>query len=265
MERAQGSASGTGQRIALVVLAGLLLAAVVWIIVLLNAPGGTTGAPSPAPTQTAAPTAPTATPTATGSATPAPSGSGTPGRDGLPSAEAANVVWPDPRGGVEYAEPLAAATGFAEDLAGFTDPIIGAFMQGDSRSGEVEVRAAKDGPATTVLVRQMSDGNWYTIGATTSEIDVASPRAAETIESPVTVEGRARAFEGNVLVYVFGWDSTEPLGRGHVTGSGGPDLGPFSGDIEFEESAAPRGALLLTIPSAKDGSVWVVAALPIGL
>ncbi len=48
---------------------------------------------------------------------------------------------------------MAAVRGFTEDLVGFTDPVYGEYQGGDSRSGEVEVRAAPDGPVTTVFVR----------------------------------------------------------------------------------------------------------------
>lgn len=272
MERAAGSTSGKGQRIALIVLGALLLAAVIWIVLLLNAPpaappGGSPSGSAP-PTGTSSSTSASASPSSSGSPSgsesPEPSATGTPGTGDLNEAEAANVVWPDPAGGVAYTEPVAAATGFAEDLVGFTDPIIGEFMQGDSRSGEFEVKAAADGPVTTVMVRQMSDGNWYTIGAATSEIEVSVPEAAESIASPVLVQGRARAFEGVVQVAVHGWGSDDALGEGNVVGSGGPDLGPFTGEIDFEDPGAGRGSLVFTVASAKDGSVWVAAALPVG-
>jgi hypothetical protein len=267
MEQDRESTSGRGLRIATAVLAVLLLAAVVWIIVLLNPPGGDDpGSPaSPSATDSATPSA---TATATSSAPASPSASETsteaPGTGDLDEAEAANVVWPHPAGPLLYDDPVDAATGFAEDLAGFSNPLVGDFMQGDSRSGEIEVKAATDGPATTVLVRQMSDGNWYTIAATTPDIDVTRPAAGETVGSPIPLEGRARAFEGHVGVTVHGWDSAEPVGEGFVLGSGGPELGPFEGEVEFNAPGADRGALLFTIDSAKDGSVWAVAALPVG-
>lgn len=282
MERAAESTSGKGQRIALIVLGALLLAAVIWIVLLLNAPpaappgGSPSGSASPTGpsgsasssgspgASTSASVSPTGSSSASASESAEPSATGTPGTGDLNEAEAANVVWPDPAGGVAYTEPLAAATGFAEDLAGFTDPIISEFMQGDNRSGEFEVKAAANGPVTTVMVRQMSDNNWYTIGAATSEVDVSAPEAAATIESPVLVQGRARAFEGVVQVAVHRWGSSEPLGEGNVVGSGGPDLGPFTGEIDFEDPGTGRGSLVFTVASAKDGSVWVAAALPVG-
>jgi nucleoid-associated protein YgaU len=75
----------------------------------------------------------------------------------------------------------AAATGFATELVGFTDPVVGEFQQGDARSGEVEVRAAADGPVTTVLVRQVgSDDTWSVLGAATAQIVPTTPAPGAT-------------------------------------------------------------------------------------
>ena len=64
-------------------------------------------------------------------------------------------VWPLADSSVTYDDPIDAATEFATELVGFTDPVVGEFQQGDSRSGEVEVRPSADGPVTTVMVRQL--------------------------------------------------------------------------------------------------------------
>ena len=69
-----------------------------------------------------------------------------------PSATDA-AVWPAPSSGRRFTDPVEAATTFATEFVGFTDPVVGEFLQGDSRSGEVEVRPRADGPVTTVFVR----------------------------------------------------------------------------------------------------------------
>jgi hypothetical protein len=185
----------------------------------------------------------------------------TPG--GLTDEEAATVVWPDPAGTGLYTDPVDAARGFATDLVGFTAPVLGGFQAGDSRSGEVEVRARDAGPVTTVAVRQMSDDNWYVIAATTEQIEVTSPTAGTAIDDPLTVEGRAQAFEGTVQVAVHARGVAEPLGEGFVTGSGS-EMGPFSGEIAWENPGGGWGVVLFVIESGEDGSPWQAAALPVG-
>jgi hypothetical protein len=166
-------------------------------------------------------------------------------------------VWPAVDSDVRYDDPQKAARGFAEDLVGFTDPLVGEFRQGDSRSGEVEVRAAETGPVTTVLVRQLDDGSWWVLGSETADIQLTRPTAGSTITSPVTLAGSARAFEGTVDVRVVADGEADPVGTGFVTGSGGPELGPFEGRIEFRApDAADAGALLLTTTGGEDSVIW---------
>lgn len=185
-----------------------------------------------------------------------------PGR--LGDAEADTVVWPGVDGAVRYGSPEAAARGFATELAGFDRPRVGTYRAGDARSGEVPVLPAGAGPETTVLVRRLGDGNWWVVGAQTEEIQLEEPVAGATVPTPLPLRGRARAFEGNVQVSVLALGGTEPIGEGFVTGSGGPDLGPFAGEVAWR-GAAGRGVLLLYTSSADDGSVRQAAAVPVRL
>ncbi|WP_130451444.1 Gmad2 immunoglobulin-like domain-containing protein [Zhihengliuella halotolerans] len=209
-----------------------------------------------APAETTTPGSPSATATPQPSVTPtdAPSAS-------LPAEEAASVVYPAP-GESDFVDPESAVGGFTADYAEFAAPEISDYMQGDSRSGEFEVSAGGN-RVTTVLVRQMSDDAWYVIGSTTPDIQVAEPVSGAAISSPVTVGGEAVAFEGNVVVQVRGVDG-DVLGQEPVTGSGGPDLGPFSGDIAFTDPGSGQGAVLFLTYSAMDGSLEQVVAVPVG-
>jgi hypothetical protein len=202
------------------------------------------------PTTTEAPTTePPTTAPATTATTVAPPPGPTPG-------EAATAVFPDPSTSPGFDDPVAAARAFAVDFVGFTDPLVGDFMQGDARSGEVEVRPTASGPATTVLVRRLgTDGSWWVLGSTTSDITLDTPAAGDTITSPVTLTGSALAFEGHVSVEVRRDGVREPIGSGFVTG-GGDVVRPFSGEVAFT-GAAPgeRGALVLLTDSAEDGRV----------
>lgn len=259
--------SARGRNIAIVLLVAALVAAAVWIAILLmqqaGGPGqdgpGATGSPSsPGPSATSVAPSPSASASASASDLP-----GTPPAS-LPAAEAATVIWPDPGGTLRYGTPEAAAGGFAEGFAGFTEPVYGEFMQGDSRSGELEVRPVADGAVTTVLLRQLSDGKWYAIGATSSEIQLDMPAAGARISEPAALSGSSRAFEATVNVEVRAHGTVEPLGTGIVMGGSGPDLAPFSGSIQWKNPGTGGGVLLLFELSAKDGSMWTAAAVPVG-
>ena len=257
--------SDRGRKTVIVLLAAALVAAAVWIAIMLVQQAGGPGPEGPgttaAPQTTASPSSPAAsvpTPSPTASA------SDLPATPTLPAAEASRVVWPDPAGTLRYGAPEDAAEGFAEDFAGFTDPVYGEFMQGDARSGELEVRPVAEGAVTTVLLRQLSDGHWYAIGATSSEIQLDAPAAGEVISAPVALSGSSRAFEATVNVEVHAFGTAEPLGTGIVMGGSGPDLGPFSGSIQWGNPGTGGGVLLLFELSAKDGSVWTAAAVPVG-
>ena len=111
----------------------------------------------------------------------------------------------------------------------------GEFQQGDSRSGEVPVRAASNGPVTTVLVRQLGDdGSWSVLGAIDRRRSVpTTPAAGATVTSPAQLAGTSTAFEGTVQVAVHGRVAGDPLGTGFVTGGSMGDMGPFESTVEF--------------------------------
>jgi hypothetical protein len=181
----------------------------------------------------------------------------------ISAGEGRTVVWPRPGSGTVYDDPVDAARGMATGLAGFTDPVVGAFRQGDSRSGEVDIRPRSTGPATTVLVRQMSDGHWYAIGASSDDLRLSSPDAGTAVSSPVTVRGRSRAFEGTIIVTVLAQGDPTALGRKPVIGGGG-ELGPFSGTVTFDApDDATTGAIMLTTDSAEDGRIWQATVVPV--
>lgn len=178
--------------------------------------------------------------------------------------EASEVVWPDPEGFRRFGDPAQAVRSFAVDLVGFTAPLLGTFRQGDTRSGEIEVRSRAAGPATTVLTRQLSDGSWWVLGAVTGNIDLDDPIAGTAIDHPLRLVGRASAFEGTVQVSVFRRGSTTPLGEGFVTGSSGPELGPFDGFVSWANPGGGWGSVVLYTASAEDGTVEQAVAIPVG-
>jgi hypothetical protein len=213
-----------------------------------------------APSSSAVPTAPTVTQTPTDGPTTAPPTAPTtakpvPTTVPAPDGDLAGAVWPAAGSDRHYTDPVAVTRGFAIDYLGFTDPVISPFRQGDTRSGEVDIRPRPDGPVTTAAVRELGrDSYWYVLGAGTDTIDVTAPEWNAEITAPVTVTGQAHAFEGTVNVEVRRDGQTRPIGQGTVTG-GGTEMLAFTGQIAFTAVTAGRGALVFFELSPADGSV----------
>jgi hypothetical protein len=169
--------------------------------------------------------------------------------------DTSTAMWPVASSTTRYGDPVSAARGFATEYVGFTDPVVGEFRQGDTRSGEVPVQATATGPVTIVLVRQLDD-SWWVLGSSTPNIQLTSPAALATITSPVHLRGTSSAFEATVNTQVRQDGVTEPLGRGTVMGGSNGAMGPFDGTLAFATpSPGSAGALVLLTLSAKDGHV----------
>jgi hypothetical protein len=59
------------------------------------------------------------------------------------------AIWPFALTVTRFGDRVLAAEAFATDYLGFTSPLVGFFQQGDSRSGEVPVKATPTDPVTT--------------------------------------------------------------------------------------------------------------------
>jgi len=173
----------------------------------------------------------------------------------------AEAVWPWAASGTRYSDPDAAARGFATDLVGFTDPVVGEYRAGDSRSGEVDVRAKATSAPTTVLVRQIN-GSWWVLGSTTADIQVSAPAAGTSITSPVTMAGASTAFEATVNVRLVADGSATPIASTFVIGGSMDTMGPFTGSLEFASpGAGTSGSLVFLTFSAEDGRVLIASTL----
>lgn len=172
--------------------------------------------------------------------------------EGQPEA----AIWPFANTETRYADPVAAAVGFATEYLGFVDPVSEEFQPGDTRSGEVAIRPSATGPVTTVMVRQVdSSDTWWVIGATTTNLQIESPSALTTITSPVTVSGQSTAFEGTINLEVREDGRLDPLAEGHTEGGSMGVMGPFSTSLTLAESGAEGGAIIVKTMSAKDGNI----------
>lgn len=217
-------------------------------------PATTTSTPTTMPTTTAVPataTVVTAT-TTTGATTTTPS-----------AGDLAIALWPAPTGPGGYADPVTLVGDFAEQFVGMPSPDVGPYLAGDSRSGEIEVRAEPGAAlATTVLVRQLGPSDdWWVIGAASGNIMVDTPQPLAVVASPLALTGSALAFEGTVNVALWEDGATEPLAATFVTGSGAPPPGPFTGELAYGPPGSDGGALVFTSHSGQDGAVIEFAAL----
>lgn len=176
--------------------------------------------------------------------------------EALPAAvDPAVPIFPDPATSRRFDAPEALVQTFVTEVVGMTTPTVGPFQQGDSRSGEIEVRAfAGQTDPTVVLVRQLEDDTWFVIGATHASIQPAEPEAGATVSSPQALTGQAYAFEGTVGVRMLADGAVEPVGTTFVTGRGDGVLGDYSGQIEFDPAGAQHGALLYTSEGGEDGA-----------
>jgi hypothetical protein len=172
------------------------------------------------------------------------------------------AVFPDLTGTERFSDPVALARAFATGPLGFRDDVeVGSFAAGDSRSGEVEVSAVSGLP-TTVLVRQLGDGSWFVIGATTETIVLSTPANRARITPVQPLLGEASAFEGQVNVALYADGRGSPIATTFVTGRGDGVLGPFEGELDFEvPDGATHGTLVLTSPSGEDGSTIAATAI----
>ncbi|HEY5011931.1 MAG TPA: Gmad2 immunoglobulin-like domain-containing protein, partial [Acidimicrobiia bacterium] len=165
------------------------------------------------------------------------------------------AVWPPAGSDDSYGDPVVAARTFATSYLHFVTPVVGAFQQGDSRSGEVPVQPKSTGPVTTILVRQLgTDGSWSVLGAATPNIRLTEPAALAAIGSPVRLRGSSSAFEGTVQVSIRQDDVAKPLTEGFVTG-GSLAMGPFDSTFTFPAPTSSYGAIVLDTISPETGHV----------
>jgi len=122
------------------------------------------------------------------------------------------------------------------------------------RSGEGGQAQADPRATTMVALEQLGpqgpSGPWSVVGARSTKIELEAPAARSTISSPVTLVGKANAFEGTVAVRVKedAMAENQTLGQGFVTGSGDSsgELGPFRGEVTFRAPTRPGGAIVLS-------------------
>lgn len=179
-------------------------------------------------------------------------------------AQPQTAIWPFANTPLRFTDPVTAASSFAVSYLGFTSPVVSKFMQGDNRSGEVNVRSVANGPITTILVRQLdSTDTWWVLGAATANIQITTPALLDSVSSPLTLRGISTAFEAQVNVELRADQSLTPIGTGTAMGGSMGELGPFHTELTFTPSPTNYGVIVLRTYSARDGQVLEAAALRI--
>ena len=115
------------------------------------------------------------------------------------------AIWP--AADVVFTTPEAAAADFVEQLLG-VPPVLGEFMGGDARSGEIEVFSPGDGgpvssvPSSTLLLRRLGpDDGWFVLAAVQPMVSIDTPAQGDTVAAaPLDIAGTARGYEATIIV-----------------------------------------------------------------
>lgn len=161
------------------------------------------------------------------------------------------AIWPAP--GVVFATPDEAAGDFVSTVLG-VPPVLGAFQQGDSRSGEIEVLFGPAGSSGDPIVRAVlflrqlgPDDGWFVLGAANGSIAIEQPASmAEVPAGLLTVTGRGRGFEGLVVVTAQLAGSPSPLDERATQGGSMATSEPFETAVDLS-GAAPGDVVMLLV------------------
>lgn len=158
------------------------------------------------------------------------------------------AIWP--ADDVVFATPEEAAADFVANVFGI-EPVLGEYMSGDSRSGEIEVFSPGETvpvSRSTLMLRMLgpSDG-WFVIAAANSSVTINSPEVnTEVPAGELTVEGVARGFEGTVVVTAFQAGDSEAVLDQVITSGGSRETSePYSVTVDLTGAAEGEMVTLL--------------------
>ena len=182
------------------------------------------------------------------------------------------VIWPAPD--VVFDTPEQAAASFVSDVLG-VEPVLGDFMGGDSRSGEIQVFSPGDGggdPADRVergllglRIIGPNDG-WFVIAANSQGVQIETPETLDRIPAgPLVVSGRGRGFEGTLVVSAFrSGDAGDVLDQVITSGGAFESLEPFSATLDLSDGApGDVVALLVRGDTGLEGDPGEFASMPV--
>jgi hypothetical protein len=181
----------------------------------------------------------------------------------ISAADLDATVFPDLTRSTPFTDPAEMVASFATQVLGFdTDVVVGTLRQGDARSGEFAVHPKGSTATTTVPVRQISDGSWVVLGASTDSIRLDTPIAGSKISSPQPLLGAAYAFEGTVDVTLYADGQETAIANTFVMGRGDGVLGRFDKPFTFAvPPGTTRGVLVLSSANGNDGTTVAAVAI----
>jgi len=152
-------------------------------------------------------------------------------------------------------DPRVLARSFATEYIGLDgEPELGPYreVQPDPPVIKIDILRSRGHSAlTTLTLRVLDDAHFlYVTAAESPDIDVIAPTAQASISSPVTVKGRARGFEGNIVVEVRVAYATAALSDQALTAGSMDSREPFSTTLTFTPPAGGNAGAIV----AKSGS-----------
>jgi hypothetical protein len=164
-----------------------------------------------------------------------------------------DALWPAPGSTTTFSSPDKAATDFARRYLEMPTPQVAA-PNVSGAEATVAVRALpRAGLTTVVSLRRVDVRGWIVVGCAAPSIEVSEPAAGATISSPLTVRGRAQAFEGHVAVEVRRDWATAPIGSSFGTGSM-DQLTAYEATVSFTRPTSTRGTVIVYEPRVDDGT-----------
>ena len=212
------------------------------------------------PTVAPAPTATAPAPSVTSDRVPTTVPRTTSTRAPLPSVPD-DAFWPPPSSRSSFATPEQSAVDFARHFLGMATPQVipgRVTVGGDEALAELRP-LPNGGPMTTLLLRRVGARGWVVVSCSAERIEVSQPSGGARVASPLTVRGRAQAFEGTVEVEVRRDGAISPIGTAFGTG-GGTEVLPFEATVTFARPSVSRGTLVVSEPRADDDTQGPAAA-----
>lgn len=212
----------------------------------------TSAVPLTVPAATASPTTPPAPTSSTGQTTVASSTTLVASTTTESATPGQTVIWPAPD--VVFTTPQQAAEDFVAKVLR-VPPVLGELRLGDARSGEIDVLSPGEGASATPVVRSTllvrlvgPAGGWVVLAAANDNASVTSPTsAAEVPAAPLTVTGRGRGFEANIVVTAFVAGEADHVLDQQITMGGAAETPePFTVTLDLS-GAAPGDTVVLLV------------------
>jgi hypothetical protein len=160
------------------------------------------------------------------------------------------AIWPSAT--EAFATPREVAEDFLLRVFGLP-PVIGEFMAGDARSGEIEVFSPGEVETlrAILLVRQLGPNNgWFIIGTLNDNAVITSPVYGAEVDvddaSSVVIEGMAEGFEASLTVYAYLPGSSDIIDQETTMGGNFGVPGPFQVTLDLS-GVQPGDTVMLLV------------------